>query len=633
MALTGIPWLTLIIFGPVLGAIAVALVPREQKGLLRNVAFISSLLVFLVSIPLFTNFDPGAAEPFQLTFHRVEDIAWIPAIGARYHVGVDGISMFIILLTTVLTPLCILSTYKAVEHRVKEYMISLLVLETGMIGALAALDVFLFYVFWELMLIPMYFIIGVWGGPRRRYAAIKFFIYTMVGSVLMLIALLYVYFKGDGTDFSVLYMWEVAQSLTRGEQVWLFLCFTLAFAIKVPLFPFHTWLPDAHVEAPTAGSVILAGVLLKMGTFGIVRYAMPMFPQAFFVFAPWIAVLSVIGIIYGALMAWIQKDIKSLVAYSSVSHLGFVVLGLMALTPAGVTGGVFQMLAHGVATGGLFLGVGFLYEQRHKRGIDDYGGIAKQVPAFSAFFVIIVLASAGLPGLAGFIGEFMVLMGTAQSEVLTFGGHGAFFPSIQATACTDGGFLAAAACKGPEITAYIFTALAGTGVILAAIYLLHMVKKVFFGPMVHEENTKLRDMNLREVAYFLPIVLLAGFMGINPAFITDRLEGSVGFVIGEIEGDYERFYIEERLDEADEREAAALDDGLRPASDGVERTGGEADIERATDDGPGFHLPAGRIYRVAQPVAPSGADPPAGRPEGVRRIVVAEDSGFAAGGE
>jgi NADH-quinone oxidoreductase subunit M len=551
MGQTNIPWLTLVIFLPILGAIALAIIPKEQKALLRNVAAVISAIVFFVSLGLLFNFN-SMEGGFQLTFEKIENVMWISSLGVRYHVGVDGISLFLILLTTLLTPICVLSSYRAINKRVKEFMIAMLILETGMIGALAALDVFLFYVFWEVMLIPMYLIIGVWGGPRRVYAAVKFFLFTMVGSVLMLVAILYVYFKGyaaspETFDFSITAMWAAAQALSSAEQIWLFIAFMLAFAIKVPLFPFHTWLPDAHVQAPTAGSVILAAVLLKMGTFGIVRYAMPMFPQALFVCAPYIATLSVIGIIYGALMAYVQKDIKSLVAYSSVSHLGFVVLGLMATTPQGLTGGVFQMLAHGVSTGGLFLAVGFLYERRHTRGIDDYGGIAKQVPIFATLFLIIVLSSAGLPGLNGFIGEFLILLGTAQSETLHFGVFGSYFGQSE---CVG------AACYGPQITAYIFAGLAATGVILAAIYLLRMVQKVLFGPLDKEENKKLKDANFREISYLLPIVLLAFFMGLFPSFFTSRMEASVENLSEIMDRGYERF-VEEGEDELAMEQTAA----------------------------------------------------------------------------
>lgn len=528
MTHNGIPWLTLLILGPSLGALLIAFLPKEQRDLHRNVALVVSLLMFALSLPLLFAFDSGWGE-FQLTHEKLENLSWISSLGIRYYVGVDGISLFLVLLTTILTPICILSTYKAVNHRVKEYMIALLVLETGMIGALVSLDLFLFYVFWEVMLIPMYLIIGVWGGKERVKAAVKFFIFTMVGSVLMLAALLYVYYHipaGPDHSFSVQNAWAAAQGLSAGEQAWLFAAFALAFAIKVPLFPFHTWLPDAHVQAPTAGSVILAGVLLKMGTFGLIRYAIPMFPQAAIKYGAYIAVLAVIGIIFGALMAMIQKDVKGLVAYSSISHLGFVVLGLFALNSQGITGGVYQMLAHGVSTGGLFLAVGFLYERRHKRGIEDFGGVAKQLPVFSTFFVIIMLASVGLPGLCGFVGEYLVLFGTAQSDTLHFGVTG------------WGGQ------HGPELTALLFAGVAATGVILAAVYLLRVTQKVFFGPLEKPEVKSLKDTSWRELTYFAPIILLAFVLGLFPNYFIDKMEPSISRVTVLMEQQYEIYLAE-----------------------------------------------------------------------------------------
>ncbi|MFB6375438.1 MAG: NuoM family protein, partial [Bradymonadaceae bacterium] len=405
------PWLTVVTFAPLLGVLALMLVPREQKDLLRNLALVTTLGTFFVSLALVYYFDPtvvpAAGEPFafQLTDGPVE---WIPSLGIHFFFGIDGISLWLVMLTTFLGPIVVYSTYSQVDEHVKEYMIALLFLQTGMIGALVALDVFLFYVFWEMMLIPMYLIIGVWGADQRIYAAVKFFLYTMVGSLLMLVAILYVYFQtgGDTAQYSFLFTEFAAVDLTFTEQIWLFGAFFLAFAIKVPLFPFHTWLPLAHVQAPTAGSVILAGVLLKLGTYGMLRYAFPVFPDAVRIFAPYIAILAAIGVVYGALLAMVQENVKSLVAYSSISHLGFCVLGLIAMTPQGLAGGMFVMLAHGVATGGLFLCVGILYERRHTKMIDAFGGIAKSMPVFATMFMIIVFASAGLPGLNGFVGEF-----------------------------------------------------------------------------------------------------------------------------------------------------------------------------------------------------------------------------------
>ncbi|MFW5967342.1 MAG: complex I subunit 4 family protein, partial [Persicimonas sp.] len=367
------PWLTVLTFAPLVGVIALMLVPKEQLGALRNTAFFISLGVFFLSLGLLVNFDPeitreAGAFTFQMTEGPVE---WIPAFGISYFMGIDGFSLWLILLTTFLMPIAIYSTYSAVDKNVKEYMIALLFLEAGMIGALVSLDVFLFYIFWEMMLIPMYLIIGVWGGEKRILASVKFFLYTMVGSLLMLVSILYVYFQtgGAGGEYSFLLTEMLAVDLSAAEQGVLFAAFFLAFAIKVPLFPFHTWLPLAHVQAPTAGSVILAGVLLKMGTYGLIRYAFPLFPEVLQSYAPYIATLAVIGVVYGALVAMVQDDVKKLVAYSSVSHLGFCVLGLIAMTPQGLAGGMYVMIAHGVATGGLFLCVGILKERRHTKKI------------------------------------------------------------------------------------------------------------------------------------------------------------------------------------------------------------------------------------------------------------------------
>ena len=450
--------------------------------------------------------------------------------------GVDGISLWLIMLTTFLMPIIILSTYSGVDKYVKEYMICLLLLETAMLGALVSLDVFLFYIFWEMMLIPMYFIIGIWGGEDRIQAAVKFFLYTLIGSLLMLIAILYVYFKlesGTGT-YSFLFSDLMAVELSYQEQFWLFAAFFLAFAIKVPLFPFHTWLPLAHVQAPTAGSVVLAGVMLKMGTYGMLRYAFPLFPDALRTFAPYIAVLAVIGILYGAIVAMVQPDVKKIVAYSSVSHLGFCVLGLIAMTPQALQGGLFIMLAHGIATGGLFLCVGILYERRHTKKIDAFGGVSKSMPIFSALFMVIVMASVGLPGLNGFVGEFLTLIGTSKSNFLYFNRPVA----AQKVENPDGGLmwswteaeffpLPNLDQAGPEITAIFLTAFAALGVIFAAGYLLWMWRRVMFGPLDKEENKILEDVNGRELAYLIPIVAMAIFMGVFPQFFLSRMEPSV----------------------------------------------------------------------------------------------------------
>jgi len=487
---SGIPWLSFVLWLPVLGAIALALFPPEQHGLFKGTALTVALAELALSVVLIVGFKTD-----YRAFQFVESAEWIPEFGIQYAIGI-GISLWLVLLTTLLTPIMILASFKYIEKRQKEYYISLLVLEAAVIGALVALDVFLFYVFWEAMLIPMFLLIGVWGGKKRIYATIKFFIFTLVGSLLMLVGILYIYFKTDAAtldgSFSFSLGAMLAVPLTATEQFWLFIGFFVAFAIKVPLFPLHTWLPDAHTEAPTAGSVILAAVLLKLGTYGMVRYAMPLFPLAVIDLAPLIGSLAVIGIIYGALVAMVQKDVKRLIAYSSVSHLGFVVLGLFAMTPQGVEGGIFQMLAHGISTGGLFLCIGILYERRHTREISEFGGLSKQVPIFAAFFLIIVMSSAGLPGLNGFVGEFLVLIGTFTSGILAHG------------------------------WGKILAVFAATGMILGAVYLLWMFQRVMFGPLSNPKNEEIEDLNLREITYLAPILVLIFVMGIFPnVFLKD----------------------------------------------------------------------------------------------------------------
>ena len=535
------PWLSVVAFAPLLGVIALMLMPKEQDQAARTTALIFTIGTFIISLGVMVFFDPQMTllrgAPF--TFQMVEGpVNWIPMLGIHYALGVDGISLWLIMLTTFLMPIVILSTYSAVGKHVKEYMICLLLLETAMLGALVSLDVFLFYIFWEMMLIPMYFIIGIWGGEDRIQAAVKFFIYTLVGSLLMLIAILYVYFKvGAQTgEYSFLFADLAAVQLSYNEQIWLFLAFALAFAIKVPLFPFHTWLPLAHVQAPTAGSVVLAGVMLKMGTYGLLRYAFPLFPDAFKVFAPYIAVLAVVGIIYGAIVAMVQPDVKKIVAYSSVSHLGFCVLGLVAMTPQALQGGLFIMLAHGIATGGLFLAVGILYERRHTKKIAAFGGVAKSMPVFSALFMVIVMASVGLPGLNGFVGEFLTLIGSSRSHFLYFNKP----ITAQSVRNAETGELGWAWLEnttmpspdslqhvGPEITAIILTAVATLGVIFAAAYLLWMWRRVMFGPLDKEENKQLKDLNARELTYMIPMVLMAVFMGVFPNFFLSRMEPAV----------------------------------------------------------------------------------------------------------
>jgi NADH-quinone oxidoreductase subunit M len=481
------PILSVITYLPLLGILAICLIDSKRHDLIRWVAFLSAIVTFLFSLPLYFTFD---SKTWQMQF--VERIPWISEFGISYHMGIDGISLLLVLLTTFLSALAILSTWSAVTERVKGYMVSLLFLETGMIGVFCALDFILFYFFWEVMLIPMYFIIGIWGGPRRIYAAVKFFIYTMSGSVLMLIAILVLYFtyyNATGVStFDILTYHNL--DLPSNIQFWLFLAFFLAFAIKVPMFPFHTWLPDAHVEAPTAGSVILAGVLLKMGTYGFLRFSIPIFPHATIDFIPVISWLSVIGIIYGAMVSLAQDDIKKLVAYSSVSHLAYCMLGMFALNMEGVKGSIIQMVNHGLSTGALFMIVGMLYERRHTRLISDYGGILKVMPVFAALFLLVAFSSMGVPGLNGFVGELLILIGSFKASLW----YGSF---------------------------------ATIGLVLGAVYLLWMYKRVMYGDITKDENTKLKDMTKREYAYLLPIILFIVWIGVYPKPFLDKMDASV----------------------------------------------------------------------------------------------------------
>jgi NADH-quinone oxidoreductase subunit M len=473
--------LSIVTFLPAVGILVILFLGQERKEAIRITALAVTTLTFAVSVPLFFAFDKVATG-----FQFVEKADWIPRFGISYHVGIDGISLLLLLLTTLLTPLCVLCSWRAIEKRVKEYMILFLALEIGMSGVFVSLDLFLFYVFWEVMLIPMYFLIGVWGGPRRIYAAVKFFLYTLLGSVLMLVAILTLQAKTGSFDLLGMYGLQLAPGLEK----WLFAAFFLAFAIKVPMFPFHTWLPDAHVEAPTAGSVVLAGILLKMGTYGFLRFNLPLFPKASAAAAPFVATLAIIGIIYGALVSMMQKDIKKLVAYSSVSHLGFCMLGIFAFNLQAMEGAVLQMINHGFSTGALFLVVGILYERRHKREIADYGGIAKIIPCFSAVLMIVSLSSLGLPGLNGFVGEFLVLLGTFKADPL-------------------------------------WAILAATGVILAAAYLLWMLERVLFGVLRHEENRELTDMNRREWITMLPVLFFIVLIGVFPMPFLSRMEATL----------------------------------------------------------------------------------------------------------
>ncbi|MHC4662919.1 MAG: complex I subunit 4 family protein [Planctomycetota bacterium] len=492
-------WLSVITFLPLVGALVLLFLPREEKNIARWVALIFAVATFLISLKLWFGFTEGTAD-----FQFVEKYDWI-SFGKwkiQYILGVDGISLLIVLLTTFLTPLVILSAWKAIEEKVKEYMIFMLFLETAMLGALVSIDMLLFYIFWEAMLIPMYLLIGIYGSSpeRRRYAAIKFFIFTMVGSVFMLIGIIYLAWKAGGTfDYTKIGDMEIVKS----AQLWLFAAFALTFAIKVPMFPFHTWLPDAHTEAPTGGSVILAGILLKMGTYGFVRFAMPLFPYGVTKFMPLLVALAIIGILYGAWVAMVQPDVKRLVAFSSVSHLGYVMLGLFAMNAMGVQGGIYQMLNHGLSTGALFLIVGMIYERRHTRMISEFGGLARVMPVFTACFLIVTLSSIGLPATNGFIGEFLILIGA-----FTSGAKGAMSQAI-----------------GPG--AYWFAILAALGVIFGAVYMLWMFQRVMYGKITNPKNENLPDLSLREFVVLAPIILFIFIMGIFPTPFLRKMEKSV----------------------------------------------------------------------------------------------------------
>ena len=479
-----VPWLTLLIFLPLAGAALIMLLPPSRGRAIRGLATGVAAAELVLSLPLWWLLVPG-----QTGWQFEERHPWLPLLGASYHLGADGISVMLVLLTTVLSVLAVVGSYTAVEKRAREFYASLLALETGMIGTFLAIDLLLFYVFWEAMLVPMYLLIGVWGGPRRVYAAIKFFLYTMAGSVLMLVAILSLYYMNRNLTGTATFDLDAFYRLPIGpaQQSLLFLAFAVAFAIKVPMFPFHTWLPDAHVEAPTAGSVILAAILLKMGTFGFIRYAIPLFPVASAQWAPWIVTLSIVGIIYGALVAMVQPDLKKLVAYSSVSHLGFCMLGLYAMNPAGFAGAMLTMLNHGISTGALFLLVGVVYERRHTRLIADFGGLWKPLPVYGAVFLVVMLSSIGLPGTNGFIGEFLVLLGVFRAAPL-------------------------------------WAVLAATGVILSAVYMLWMFQRVMFGPVTHAENQKLSDLTLRERLVFAPIILLIFWIGFAPQPFLSRMQ-------------------------------------------------------------------------------------------------------------
>ncbi len=487
--------LTIIILLPVVGALATvaySLLPSKRESNYKWIALGFSLVDFALSLLLIRGAQAGAGG-----FRFVEDVLWIGSIGAHYHVGVDGISLWLVILTTLLMPIAILSSWTAIQKRQLAYYVFLGLLAGAMIGVFVSLDLLLFYLFFEASLVPMFFLIGIWGGERRIYAAVKFFIYTAVGSLLMLVAIIALYYIYGTFDYTT-----ILTAMTGGgimpspqAQFWLFLAFAFAFCIKIPLFPLHTWLPDAHTEAPTAGSVILAGVLLKMGTYGLLRFNLGLFPEMARDFAPVMITLAVIGIIYGALVAMVQPDVKRLVAYSSVSHMGFVVLGLFSFTEMGIQGALYQMLAHGVSTGALFLFVGFIYERRHTRMISEFGGLASPMPWFSTLFVIASLSSIGLPFLNGFVGEFLIMIGSWTSTAVQY----------------------------PRTA----TMLAGTGVIWAAVYMLWMLQRVVFGKVTNPENAILSDLNAREIGLIIPLLALMLFMGVYPRVFLDRSRASV----------------------------------------------------------------------------------------------------------
>ena len=486
------PILSLTIFLPLVGVLFMLMVRGDEQSVARNsraIALWTSLATFAVSLAAWAGYDPRNAG-FQLG----EEVHWIPALGINYRVGVDGISIFFVLLSTLLTPICVLASWSAITKRVREYMIAFLVLETLMVGMFCALDLVLFYFFFEGVLIPMFLIIGVWGGARRVYSAFKFFLYTLTGSVLMLIAILAIYYQAGSTDIPML----MHHDFPLVMQKWLWIAFFASFAVKVPMWPLHTWLPDAHVEAPTAGSVILAGVLLKMGGYGFLRFSLPMFPEASHFFAPFVFTLSIIAIIYTSLVALAQEDMKKLIAYSSVAHMGFVTLGIFAFTQQGIQGAVFQMLSHGIVSAALFLCVGVVYDRIHSREIARYGGLAKRMPAYATVFMVFMLGSVGLPGTSGFVGEFLVLIGTYRVDRLA-------------------------------------TALASTGLILGAAYMLWLYRRVIFGPLEKEDLKSILDLNAREIAIFVPLILIVLWMGIYPAPFLDGITVSVQALVEQMQ--------------------------------------------------------------------------------------------------
>jgi NADH-quinone oxidoreductase subunit M len=493
--------LSVVLFTPLVGAIVLLFVPRESENGHRILGNLFALVGFILSLPLIWRFS---LSPMADKYQFVENHDWIPSIGAHYSLGIDGISLLLVMLTTLLGLISILSSWDAIKIRRKEYYILFLLLQVGMLGVFMAMDFFLFYMFWEVMLVPMYFLIGVWGSDRRLYAAIKFFLYTLIGSVIMLLGILALYFKSGGATFDIPTLLAAARQYSTGAQVLLFWSFFFAFAIKVPMFPFHTWLPDAHTEAPTAGSVILAGVLLKMGTYGFIRFSLPLLPvdpAARHKIITIMMVVSIIGILYGALVCMMQKDMKKLIAYSSVSHLGFCTLGIFALTPHGLSGSVIQQINHGISTGALFLLIGVLYERRHTRLISEFGGLSTPMPNFAAIYMIASLSSLGLPLLNGFIGEFTILRGTYEVSIK-------------------------------------YTAWASIGIVLGAAYLLWLYQRVMFGPVTNPANEHLPDLNAREYATLIPLVILAFWIGIYPKPLFRVLERPVQQIVEQVNPGY-----------------------------------------------------------------------------------------------
>jgi NADH-quinone oxidoreductase subunit M len=501
------PILSAVLWLPILAAVVLALFPRTAESAIKAFGLVASLITFVVSLGILVGFRDGVAG-FQL----VEQKAWIPQWGVTYSLGVDGISLWLVLLTTLLTPVVLLASWNTIKKHPKEYVISFLIMEAAMIGVFLATDLILFYVFFELTLLPMYLIIGVWGGKNRIYAAIKFFLFTIAGSLLMLFGIIYLGFRNAHAtgewSFAIQDLYGVGLPATA--QSLLFFAFALAFAIKVPLFPLHTWLPDAHVEAPTGGSIILAGVMLKMGTYGFLRLVLPYFPGSSIRYAPLLITLSVIGIIYGALVAWVQPDMKKLVAYSSVSHLGFCVLGIFAMNQTAIEGSILQMVNHGLSTGALFLLVGVIYERRHTRMLADYGGIARTMPVYATLFIIAMLSSVGLPGLNGFIGEFLILSGSFQTHPIA-------------------------------------TTIAASGVILAAIYLLWLIQRVFFGPITIEENRAIPEIAWNEIAALVPLIVLMVWIGVYPNTFLKKMEPSVKQLLAQVKSEDGRVMTAQRV--------------------------------------------------------------------------------------